>query len=366
MSNASSPSASHGLYQGAATLSKLNADLMNGSQDWTSVSECPVCSSHLIRLFALIRQFRYSRCTACGLVFANPVPPDEVLNAFYNSAYYANYRYLEQNMQQRDRYYTMSAYTDIRDLARWLTSIKPESVLDFGCGTGNFLALLRDEFNVPNVYGLELNKTSVEIAKRNYGLEIKATTDQLDRDQYDAAALLEVIEHIPDVRTVIDEVSRLVRPGGFLLLTTPAVDGFVARRMPTQCAHYTGPSHVTLFTEPSLRRLLALADFEPVEIRRDPAPMAIWPALISFFYDLDFASPTHDEDANDAWWRPTRLGRYLGCAEGRYPRAPLHLGGAARITESVLSRFRRPTCKPDHFYVLARRLPDANLETLGD
>lgn len=348
--------ASRGGYQTAPTLSQMNLRLRDGYDNWTPVTACPACSSSTIKPFAQLRNIQHSRCNECGFVFVNPVPPDTVTEAFYNSAFYNNYRYMEQAQQQHDPYFSASAYTDQRDLARWLMASKPTSVLDFGCGTGNFLALLRDEFGVPHVEGLELNKESAQIARRNYGLELATNPDQLHREYYDAAALLEVIEHVCDVRSTLSLLAKHIRVGGHLLITTPAVDSFVSRRLPSQCSHYTAPSHVSLFTERSMRQLLASHDFRLIEVRVDIAEMPFQPALRSLFYDLDFASPSHDDDTDDHWWRPTAFGRLLGCPEGRVPRPPFHLGGAMRIAEQVFSKVNRRARKPGHLYVMAQKL----------
>jgi SAM-dependent methyltransferase len=343
-------------YQPAPTLSQMNLRLLDGYSNWTSVNACPVCSSPGIQPFAQLRSIQHSRCTACGFIFVNPIPPHGVTDALYNSTFYNNYRYLEEARQQHDRYFSISAYTDQRDLARWLTASKPASVLDFGCGVGNFLALLRDEFGVPHVEGLELNKKSVQVAQRCYGLKLATSADQLEQQHYDAAVLLEVIEHVSDVHGVFGLLADRIRVGGRLLITTPAVDGFVARRLPSQCPHYTAPSHVSLFTEQSLRRLVESHGFKMIEVRVDASPMPFQSALRSLFYNLDFASPSHDDDTDDIWWQPTALGRLFRCPEGRKPRLPFRLGGVIRLSENALSKIRNSARKPDHLYVMAEKV----------
>jgi 2-polyprenyl-3-methyl-5-hydroxy-6-metoxy-1,4-benzoquinol methylase len=348
-------------YQPAPTFAEMNRDLLRQDAQWAPVSACPACSSSVIAKFAELRSIEHSRCKECGFVFANPVPPGSVTAEFYNSAAYNNYRRLEEARQEHDRYFSLSAYTDQRSLASWLmTTSKAASVLDFGCGTGNFLALLRDEYAVPVVEGLELNEDSVQIARRSYGLELATAPERLRQRHYDAAVLLEVIEHISDVKSIVRQLAEYVRVGGYLLVTTPSVDGFVARRMPSQCSHYTAPSHVSLFTKRSMCHLLASSGFEPIEVRVDLSPMPFLAALRSLFYDLDFASPAHDHDTEDHWFRPTPLGRRLGCPEGRTPRLPFRLGGVTartdHIAELMLDRYFASARKPDHLYVMARKV----------
>ncbi len=229
-------------------MSEMNAWLGTIDQDnWRQLDACPSCRSANTKSFFTVRNSAYDRCDLCGLVFANPSPSDEVSSELYNSPMYNNYRMLERHNQAKDKYFSSSAYTDQRELARWLLrqgSIN--SVLDFGCGTGNFLALLRDEFEVTDVNGLELNEESVEIAREQYGLMIATRKEQLPHDKFDAVVLFEVIEHIADVTALMAEVVSFVRPGGYVLVSTPSVDNFIATEHPSVCFHYTAFSHISM------------------------------------------------------------------------------------------------------------------------
>ncbi len=341
-------------FAGGPTLSELNAGFAADVSTWPRFEQCPVCASRRIAGFAVIRHMPYERCRSCGFVFCNPYPPESVRSAFYNSAFYTNYRILEDLMRARDPYFSISTYIDMRTLAGRIAELAPTSVLDYGCGTGSFLALLRDEFAVADVHGLEISSEARERASRAYGLVIAETAAQLTRQAFDAVLLLEVIEHVPDPHTFVSDVAGLVAPGGVLVITTPAVDNLVGRHIPQLCAHYTAPSHVSLFTSNSMSALMDRIGLQTVRLDTDPARGTARTFVRSLLYNLDFKSPEHAEDDADALYRPTALGRRLGRVETRNPPEPRYAARATSGIDRILERLHR---RPDHLYLIARR-PD--------
>jgi 2-polyprenyl-3-methyl-5-hydroxy-6-metoxy-1,4-benzoquinol methylase len=347
-----SPSTS---YPGTPTLLEMNRTLSAMSAEWHTSKVCRVCGSRRIREFAVIRYFRHSRCRDCGLTFVNPAPPPEILHAFYNSASYSNYRRAENDRARTNPYYSISMYTDEHSLAKRVISRKPQSVLDYGCGTGGFLALLRDEYGVAKVEGLEIGELAREVAMNRHSLDVARSPEDLQRKVYDFVLLLEVIEHVPDPMEFFASVSERVSIGGYVMITTPGVDNFIGRRAQI-CAHYTAPSHLTLFTAKALQVLLDRSGFEEVETTIDRPWATMRPLTTSLLCRLDFASPMNEEDVNDAWYRPNSLGRIMGLQAGRDPLLNHRLlwfprkaaGGADRI-------LRRLPLGTDHLYVVARR-----------
>jgi 2-polyprenyl-3-methyl-5-hydroxy-6-metoxy-1,4-benzoquinol methylase len=334
------------------TLSELNAEFAADASAWPRFERCPVCASARIAKLAAVRHMPYDRCRSCGFVFCNPYPPESVRDAFYNSAFYTNYRILEDLARARDPYFSISTYIDMRTLAGRLAELSPASVLDYGCGTGSFLALLRDEFGMADVHGLEISSQARERANRAYGLTIAADAAELAHDTFDAVLLLEVIEHVPDPLAFLDDVVARVAPGGVLVITTPAVDNLVGRHLVSQCAHYTAPSHVSLFTSRSMHTLLDRQRLVPVRVDTDSAHGTARALVRSLLYSLDFRSPEHAEDDVDALYHPTALGRRLGLTETRTPSEP---GLASRAIPRIDRLLERVHPRPDHLYVIARR-----------
>ena len=95
-------------------------------------------------------------------------------------------------------------------------------VLDVGCGAGNMAHHL-DHYG--HVIGVDPYPKPLEVARRR-GLEVRqasATEMPFPDCSFDLVALLDTVEHIADEAAVFDECRRVLRPGGKLLVTVPAL-----------------------------------------------------------------------------------------------------------------------------------------------
>ena len=136
-------------------------------------------------------------------------------------------------------------------------------VLDVGCGAGFFLDAARARGY--NVAGLDLSPVPASHAREQLGLDV--TVNSLyglgaETNSFDAVTIFQTIEHDPDPAALCSELFRIVKPGGVVMVTTPAADGFVARVMGRRWFGYRNIEHVSFFSRRSLRHALESAGFE--------------------------------------------------------------------------------------------------------
>ncbi|HEY5317276.1 MAG TPA: class I SAM-dependent methyltransferase [Solirubrobacteraceae bacterium] len=95
-------------------------------------------------------------------------------------------------------------------------------VLDAGCGSGRTLQDLRA---YGEVSGIELSEMAAEHARGRELGEVRVgrvETLPWENGSFDLVTCLDVLEHTPDDVVALREIRRVIKPGGWLLLTVPA------------------------------------------------------------------------------------------------------------------------------------------------
>jgi SAM-dependent methyltransferase len=137
---------------------------------------------------------------------------------------------------------------------RSIHSRTPGRILDVGCGPGYLMSGIDKEWER---HGVEISAVAAEYAaqwgKIHFGtLESANYPDTF----FDVVVLFHVIEHVPDPAELIREIRRILKVDGLLILGTPDFDAACARRFNEQFRLLRDPTHISLFSEVSLRRFL--------------------------------------------------------------------------------------------------------------
>ncbi len=107
------------------------------------------------------------------------------------------------------------------------TRLADAAVVDVGCGGGLLCEALAR--HGARVTGIDLSATMIEVARlhaQSSGLAIEyheqsaASLGALAAAQYDCVCCMELLEHVPEPAVLIGELSRLLRPGGALFVST--------------------------------------------------------------------------------------------------------------------------------------------------
>jgi SAM-dependent methyltransferase len=142
-----------------------------------------------------------------------------------------------------------------------------DSVLDVGCGSSKILEAL------PHAVGLDLSFKPLRFRRQTNRLIVNGDAHALPfRDgEFGAVICSEMLEHVPYDARIFEELARVLRPGGVLVVGTPDygrwqwpfIEWWYTRLLPG--AH--GHDHVQRYTEASLRRRLAEFGFDTEDAR---------------------------------------------------------------------------------------------------
>jgi SAM-dependent methyltransferase len=213
---------------------------------------CPVCHRLDIEYtFTNEVGFRFQVCKTDGTMFMNPVPSEESLGELYNSDA-ETFDHVRTEAQS----VPVPTATDIDDrkaLLRMAPDKRRGALLDVGCSLGRFLMAARADFDVS---GVELNRQTAELA-RAAGLDVFAgRLEELPGNKkYDVITMLQVIEHIVDVKGILKSAHEKLNPGGILYLNTPAADSASLGYLRERHVHVASFAHVSLLTPDGLAQL---------------------------------------------------------------------------------------------------------------
>ncbi|MEP3481534.1 MAG: class I SAM-dependent methyltransferase [Fuerstiella sp.] len=184
-----------------------------------------------------------------------------------------------------NEYWTESGFcpsgSDDSTLRDLLTSHLPEGkrILDLGCGDGlNAGKILTD---LGDYVGVDVSETAVKSARQN-GYDASLIEDAVDLpfddETVDAVVSMEVIEHLMFPLRAVEEVSRILKPGGIVLLTTPNI-AYWRLRLDMLFRGRWNPlgdtlavqepwrdPHIRFFTTASMRGMLNSAGLEVLDV----------------------------------------------------------------------------------------------------
>jgi 2-polyprenyl-3-methyl-5-hydroxy-6-metoxy-1,4-benzoquinol methylase len=146
-----------------------------------------------------------------------------------------------------------------------------KAVLDLGCGDGYLSVMLAERGHRVTALDLSQNRLDKFADKaRRLGirqLRASATDTGLEDASFDAVVSSEVLEHLPEPKAMLDEIHRLLAPGGLMALCVPNEERIRHITCPHCRERFSVDGHLHVFSAESLAALVREAGFEPVRTR---------------------------------------------------------------------------------------------------
>jgi ubiquinone/menaquinone biosynthesis C-methylase UbiE len=236
------------------------------------VNECVICGgNNFVHLFQckdyLLSNeiFSIEQCSSCGFRLTNPRPESNNLYKYYESENYISHvekpdKFIDK-VYNRVRKYTLKKKYDLVVKFK-----KGNSILDIGCGTGDFLHNFKA--NKWNSFGVEPNKNAREIAIRKNSINVyeSAFLNDISEQQFDVITMWHVLEHVSDLPAQINLLKKILKKDGVLFVAIPNSDSPDAQMYRQYWAAYDLPRHLYHFTKKSVKELFAKFDFEVKEV----------------------------------------------------------------------------------------------------
>ncbi len=148
-------------------------------------------------------------------------------------------------------------------------------ILDFGCGRGDFTCMVSKHCDM--VCGIDCSDVAIDKARSNYpGINFQTLSESGEiphaAESFDAVFVVDVLEHILDTETFLEEVNKVLKLGGHLLITTSQLTRlklFGITLLSFNKYFYPTSPHIRYFTKNSLVSLLKRKGFEIVGYKKN-------------------------------------------------------------------------------------------------
>ena len=137
-----------------------------------------------------------------------------------------------------------------------LTKKEKGSVADIGCGTGAFLHSMQEAGW--QITGFEPDETARQNAQRLYNIKPLPSPELYNQpaDSFDAITMWHVLEHVHDLHAYIQQIKKMLKPDGRLLVAVPNYTSADAAQYQHYWAAYDVPRHLYHFSPASMTLLM--------------------------------------------------------------------------------------------------------------
>lgn len=228
---------------------------------------CIICNGNDYTELFVKYTMRVVKCNKCGHIYVNPQLTEEAVKKLYDMSYWELLQPAMGNVKLSERVefdYQNALAKLIRDILPFKKSGK---FLDVGCSNGALVKRAK-ELGFYSI-GVEVSEDVVRFAKKCFpDIEVRSglLTEQDFKDsEFDIITLYDVLEHLFNPRIELNEIYRILKPGGLFFIETLTTDSIFFIEDPYNWDYMNPIEHVQFFNEENLINLLKEVGFTIIE-----------------------------------------------------------------------------------------------------
>ena len=161
----------------------------------------------------------------------------------------------------------IKTYDDDYRRFKSLENIKFNSLLDFGCGNGGLLKLIRDNNENKEIMGVELNKKIADYIKNVENINIYNNLNNITK-KFDCIMLNHVLEHLDEPISILKKIKSRMGEKSLLIIEVPHAEDYLIKMNCEAFKNFTlWSEHLILHTSKTLNLLLKKVGFSKIEIK---------------------------------------------------------------------------------------------------
>lgn len=193
------------------------------------------------------------------MLITSPQPELQNLGRYYESEDYISHTDNKRSLFEKAYHFVKNIA--LKNKLNLINSQQPQKgkLLDIGAGTGDFLLTAKNDGW--ETIGVEPSDRAKNIAKEK-GISFVEEIRTLENHSLDVITMWHVLEHVPDLELQIQELKRLLKPTGTLIIAVPNYKSFDASHYETFWAAYDVPIHFWHFSKKSIQLLFERVDMK--------------------------------------------------------------------------------------------------------
>jgi 2-polyprenyl-3-methyl-5-hydroxy-6-metoxy-1,4-benzoquinol methylase len=230
---------------------------------------CPICRDGNVSEMLILHDDRYGyrqqiqvmRCDSCGHKYGSPSLAVDTIGTIYTN-YYQRQAIDPANFEPYvpDGKWKGWLNGDPSSAAHWV----PEKVrvLDIGCGLGSYVAF--HAARGCDAHGIDADANVRAIAEQ-HRLNIRVGLfhhEDYPARSFDYVTMDQVFEHVTDPLATLKDVREVLKPGGYLVMSTPNANGWGGRLFGKKWLNWHVPYHQQFISRRSMAVLAEKAGFE--------------------------------------------------------------------------------------------------------
>jgi 2-polyprenyl-3-methyl-5-hydroxy-6-metoxy-1,4-benzoquinol methylase len=174
------------------------------------------------------------------------------LGKYYESVDYISHTDSKRSLFEKAYHFVKSIA--LKNKLNLINSLQPNKgrILDIGAGTGDFLSVAKQ--NGWQTVGVEPSEKAKAIAIKKE-VSFVEDTAELESHSFDVITMWHVLEHVPNLDNQIQELKRLLKTNGSLIVAVPNFKSFDAKHYGAFWAAYDVPIHFWHFSKKAIKSL---------------------------------------------------------------------------------------------------------------
>lgn len=225
------------------------------------IEKCPICNHTEIKNYMICKDhmltgesFNITKCSNCSFLFTNPRPISNFIRKYYKSDKYISHTNEAKNIT--NSIYKIVRKITLKQKVKLINTVsRDKTILDFGCGTGEFLNACKK--NKWKISGLEPDISAKKLATKLTKTKIVKDIKELNSiDQVSLITLWHVLEHLHDLNNSVEILKNKLSKNGKLIIAVPNYKSYDAKILKNDWAAYDVPRHLYHFSQETMKLLL--------------------------------------------------------------------------------------------------------------